>query len=194
MGLHTFRHPVDKCKLNNRGQTLKESNRSPGPFIFCLRSTPSSPSDEEGAEMPQSIVDSGDLGAMLRVADLSKQNRRAHLSKTVAKTKNEPSSHIDLPARREGRDESASDHDDTTDSNGDLAATVLSDVRSVRRSVEFGYRQAHKVAIHNEVTDDGTDIVSIVHDAQAIVIGRIEVFVPSVHLLRRVHHHTSQCQ
>jgi hypothetical protein len=45
--------------------------------------------------------------------------------------------------------------------------------------------------LHNEETDNGTDVVGIVHYAQTVALGAVEVFVPTVHLLRRAHHHTN---
>jgi hypothetical protein len=46
-------------------------------------------------------------------------------------------------------------------------------------------------SLHNEETDNGTDVVGIVHYAQTVALRAVEVFVPTVHLLRRAHHHTN---
>jgi hypothetical protein len=37
---------------------------------------------------------------------------------------------------------------------------------------------------HDEETDNGSNVVRIVHDTQAVVVGLVEVVCPSVHLLR----------
>ena len=45
--------------------------------------------------------------------------------------------------------------------------------------------------LHEEETDDRTDVVGVVHETQAVVVRVIEVSGPSIHLLRGVHHHAS---
>lgn len=58
---------------------------------------------------------------MLRMTDLRQKDGRAHLGETVAETENKTTGHVGLPVRSEGRDESTSDHDDTTNGDGNLA-------------------------------------------------------------------------
>jgi hypothetical protein len=109
---------------------------------------------------------------MLRKADLSEKNWRAHLSERVAETEDETTSKVDLLGGREGRNESATDHDSATSSNGNLAAKSLS---------KEGY---------DKKADDTADVVGIVHETEAVAFRAIKVHFPARHLLGRVHHHT----
>lgn len=131
---------------------------------------------------------------MLRVTDLGKQDGRAHLRKTVAETKNKSTSHISLPVLGESRHKGAGDHDDAPNSDGNLATPILGGVGSVKRSVMCGIKEVFEGVIHDEEADNGADIVRIIHDSQAIIVRFIKVFVPSIHLLRRVHHHPGRHQ
>jgi hypothetical protein len=110
---------------------------------------------------------------MLRMADLGKQDGRAHLSEGVAEAENEATSEVDLPVGGEARDQGTSNHDSAASGDWDLTANSLG---------EEGYE---------EEADDGTDIVRVVHETEAVLVGVVEVDSPATHLLGGVHHHTS---
>jgi hypothetical protein len=111
---------------------------------------------------------------MLRMADLGKQDGRAHLSEGVSETEDEATSEVDLPISREAGDEGASNHDGTTGSDGNLTTNGLGEEGD------------------QEEADNTANVVGVVHETEAVVVGVIEVDSPAGHLLGRVHHHTSK--
>jgi hypothetical protein len=48
----------------------------------------------ESAQVPQAIVNSGDLSTVLRVADFGEENGGCHLGKTVAKAKEQSTDNV----------------------------------------------------------------------------------------------------
>lgn len=40
----------------------------------------------QSTQVPETVIDSGDLATVLRVADLGQQDRRGHLSQTVSES------------------------------------------------------------------------------------------------------------
>lgn len=97
-----FWDPEDQGQLDNRWETLEKSDGPPGPVVLGLRCTPSSPGDENSSQIPETIVHSCEDSAMLRMADLGEENRRAHLSEGVTESKDETTSKVDLPVGGEG--------------------------------------------------------------------------------------------
>jgi len=114
-------HPEDERQLNGRRQTLEKGDGPPRPLVVSLRRAPCNPSNEDGSHVPQTVVDSSKLSAVLGVTNLGEEDRRAHLGETVAETQNKTTSHIDLPVGSEGRDESTSDHYGTANGDGNFS-------------------------------------------------------------------------
>ena len=168
-----FGDPPDEAELECGWQTLEQSDGPPRPLVGNVGCSPANESDEQGSQIPETIVYGGKSTTMLRMADLGKENGRAHLSEGVTETEDEAASEVDLPVGREARDQSTSNHDNAASSDRNLAANSLG---------EEG---------HGEEADDGTNVVGVVHETQAVVIGMVKVDLPARHLLRGVHHHTS---
>jgi hypothetical protein len=123
--------PEDETQLDDGWETLEDSDGSPGPLTVGLRGTPGDPGDEESAQVPETVVDGGENSTVLRVADLSEQNGRAHLRETVSETENQTTSEVDVPVGGKGRNDRSNDHDGTADGNWDLTSEPLSDERTI---------------------------------------------------------------
>jgi len=104
------------------------------------------PTADQGAQVPQAVVDSGDPGTMLRVRNLSDEKRAGELSERVAKTHEEAGALVLWLTHSRGLDCSGDNHDDAADGDWDLAAEFVA---------EEG---------HNGERGDGTDVV---HGAEA---------------------------
>lgn len=167
-----LRDPPDEAKLDSRRKTLKNGDDPPRPVALDVGSSPTDEGNEEGTQIPETVVDGGEDWAMLRMANLGQKNGRAHLSEGVTETENETTSEVDLPCGGETRDEATSNHDSAARGDGNLTTKSL--------SVEWD----------DEKRDNGSNVVGVVHQTKAVVIGVVEVDFPARHLLGRVHHHT----
>lgn len=162
--------------MEERRQSLKQSDGPPRPVVVRLRCTPCDPCDEKSTQVPETVVYGSEDTTVLRMADLGKKNRRAHLGERVTETKDETATHVDLPVRREGRDKGTSNHDGAADGDWNLTSGPLGQEGN------------------EEEADDRTDVVHVVHETQAVTGRLIKVVLPSAHLLRRVHHHAEDGQ
>lgn len=84
----------DTDELNDRGDDLDEGDGAPAPVVVDVGSTPADTGDNQGSQVPQTVVDGGDGTTVLGMADLGKQEGRGHLSEGVAETENESAANI----------------------------------------------------------------------------------------------------
>lgn len=86
-------HPPDEDDLDDRGEGLEESRDTPRPLVLHEVGAEAQPADDEGADVPQAVVDGREAGTMLRVADLGEKHGRGDLGERVAESKHEAAAH-----------------------------------------------------------------------------------------------------
>jgi hypothetical protein len=100
------------------------------------------------SEIPQTVVNGGDDGTVLGMADLGEEDRAGQLSQGVSETDKESTAKVHYQGLVSGylkgsigkltavaigkcRQESAKDHNKTSHSNGNLSAKVIGHVRTM---------------------------------------------------------------
>jgi len=128
-----LRDEPDERQLDDGGGGLGKGRNSPAPVAVNALGTESQPGADDGTNVPQTVVDSGDTGTMLRMANLGKKQRGRELSKRVSKTHEETSTHEVVEVLSSGLDSGTDDHDETPDDDTDLAAKMVSNKGSNRK-------------------------------------------------------------
>lgn len=185
--------PVDEAKLNDGWEDLKKGDDLPGPVTLDVLAAVrderrdyamSVLEDQSGrwrcltkcTKVPQGVVDGGETSSVLRVTDLSEEDRTTHLSHRVTETEDETTGEVGLPVLANGGDDTTDDHDDTTDGDGKSTSKPVCHVWN------------------NEERADGTEVVSVVHKTETGTLWVVEELDPVSHVLGVVHHHSGDCQ
>lgn len=164
--------PPDTDKLHHGGNGLDEGNGPPGPVATDGSSSPANARNDEGAQVPETVVDGGEGTTVLGVADLGQQHGRTHLREGVAETKDETTAHVHVVAGGESSEHGTDNHEGTADHDGGLTAD------SVRNEGS------------DQEGDDGTDVVHVDEDAKLVLVLVLgEEVLPVIHLLGGVEEH-----
>lgn len=164
--------PPDTDELHHGGDGLDEGDGPPGPVAADGGGSPADAGHDEGAQVPETVVDGGQGTTVLGVADLGQQHGRTHLREGVAETEDEAAAHVHVVAGGEGSEHGTDDHESAADHDGGLTADPVRN--------EGGDQEG----------DDGTDVVHVDEDAELVrvlVLG--EEVLPVVHLLGGVEEH-----
>lgn len=117
--------PPDEAELDQRGESLEKSRDSPRPLVAEVVCAKRQPRDEEGADIPETVVNRCQTGSVLRVANLRQERGRCQLREGVAETHEETTSDEDPKSVTSTLHDSSHDHDHTANNNGNLAAKVV---------------------------------------------------------------------
>lgn len=115
----------DEGKLDDGREGLKKGGDSPGPVIEEIVRAEGEPGHEEGADIPKTVVDSGQAGSVLGVAELSEEHGRRQLRKGVAEAEQEAAAHKDRKMTSCTLHDGARNHDDTADDDWYLSSKVV---------------------------------------------------------------------
>lgn len=136
-----LRHPPDEDDLDDRGEGLKEGRDAPRPLVLHEVGAEAQPADDEGADVPQAVVDRGETGTMLGVADLGEKHGRGDLGERVAESEHEAAAHEGRQVLRGTLEDGTDDHDDAADGDGELPAIVVGDEGTARNELGAGARR-----------------------------------------------------
>lgn len=174
--VNILRDPPEKCQLNHGEDTLEKSRDSPRPVVGDVLCAESQPTTDQGSEVPQAVIDSGDPGTMLRMSDLSDKQRARRLSHRVAETHEETGSFVLWETHSSGLDGGGGNHDDATDGDWGLTAKPVAEER------------------HNGKRRDGTNRVHSADTAQKLLRGGAHCGLPGIEELRSVHEGSTHYQ
>ena len=118
-------NPPDTEELDDRGETLEQGGNTPGPVAVDVVGAKGQPRDDEGTDVPQAVVDGGELGAMLRVSELGKKHRGGDLGEGVAKAEHDTATHESVEVVSTSLKTGTTDHDDAANNDGELTAIVI---------------------------------------------------------------------
>jgi len=167
-----FGDPEDEHELDDGGESLDQSRDSPRPVVVNVLSAERDPRANQGTDIPQAVVDGSDTSAVLRVADLSKEQRSGELGERVAET------HEETGALEHGQvdggslDGGGNDHDGATDDDGHTTTVVIRDEG------------------HDGKRDERTDLVHGAETAEGHTGGSVHVAHPGREELHGVQHGT----
>jgi hypothetical protein len=122
--------PEDEDELDDGGERLSKGRNAPRPIGIDTLGAKSQPGADNGTHIPETVVDGSDTASVLRVANLSKQERRGELGKRVSETHEESTGHEIVEVLSTGLDTGSNNHDHTSNGNGGLTSEMIGDVRS----------------------------------------------------------------
>ena len=108
-----LRDPVDEGQLDDGGKSLEQGRHAPRPVALGVVGAEGNPGDDytqslanlcrweilsmekptQGTDVPQAVVDGGETGTVLGMADLGEKHRGRDLSQAVAETKQSTATH-----------------------------------------------------------------------------------------------------
>jgi len=120
-------HPPDEGDLDNRGERLEEGRNTPRPLVLEEVGAEAQPADDQGADVPQAVVDGREAATMLGVADLGEKHGRGDLGQRVAESEHEAATHEGGQVLGGTLEDGPDNHDDATHGDGELTAIVVGD-------------------------------------------------------------------
>lgn len=93
---HLARRTENEDELDDGGNSLAKSRNAPRPFIAEELGTEGQPSDDQSSDVPETVVDSRESGAMLGMAKFGEQHGRRDLGERVTETKKGTTTHEHL--------------------------------------------------------------------------------------------------
>ena len=165
-------NPEDEHELDDGGEGLDQSRNSPRPVVVNVLCAERDPRADQGANVPQAVVDGCDTSAVLRVADLSEEQRSGELGERVAETHEETGALEHGQVDGGGLDRGGDDHDGATDDDGHTTTVVIRD------EGDHGKR------------DERTDLVHGAETAEGHTGGSVHVGDPGREELHGVQHRT----
>jgi hypothetical protein len=164
-----LRDPPKEHELDDGEDALEESRDSPGPAVVDVLGAKSQPTANERTEIPQAVVDGGDLGTMLRMRNLGDEHGAGELSQGVTETHKETGTLVLWAAHGGGLDGGCDDHDNTANSDWGLTAKLVAQERN------------------NGKRNNGTDRVHGGETAQGVLGRVVHSQLPGVEDLGSIH-------
>lgn len=122
--------PVDEDELDDRGEGLDEGGDTPRPLVVGVLGAERQPGDNQGTDVPEAVVDGGETGTMLRVAQLGEKHRGGDLGEGVAETEEDTATHEGAHVGAGTLEDGTDDHDNAADGDGELTTEVIGDDRA----------------------------------------------------------------
>lgn len=153
-----LRNEPDEEDLEQRRDRLQETGDAPSPITRNVVRPEGYPGADEGAEVPERVVDGRVDSAVLRVHELCDQERGGAVGDGDAETEEEAADdeHGDVEAHREQRN--AHEHDGAADHDSHAPAEEIGAVRDNRD----GEHRAHGHRGRQEAHDGGAGVVEVV--------------------------------
>jgi hypothetical protein len=159
--------------LDEGWRSLGKGGNAPAPVAVDALSTECQPGTYDGTDVPQAVVDGGNTGTMLRMADLGEKQGGRELGKGVAETHEKSSTHEVVEVLSSSLDGGTNKHDETSDDDSGLASKVIGN--------EGGDRER----------GNGTDRVKSCQETKSRFFWVAEVVLPVVENAEVVQHGSS---
>lgn len=117
-----FRDEPDEEDLEQRRDRLQEAGHAPSPVTNDIVCPERYPGTDEGAEVPQGVVDGRVDSAMLRVHELCDQERRGAVCDGDAETKEEAANDEHGNVEAHGKQSNSHKHDGAADNHAHASA------------------------------------------------------------------------
>ncbi|KIW70952.1 hypothetical protein PV04_03179 [Phialophora macrospora] len=131
----------DQEELDHRGKRLQDTGQLPRPLALHFEGPVRGPAGNDRPEIPQGIVDRGELGAVLRVRELRDEHGRAALRVDDAEADDEAggNEHSDIDA--DGLQDDAQEDQRAAHQDGPLAPDVIREIGHQRQSHDLSDRE-----------------------------------------------------
>ena len=124
-----LRDEPDKAQLEDGGESLNEGRHTPCPVVVDVVRAEGQPRGNEGTDVPGCVVDGGESGAVLRVDELSDEQRRGTVGNGDTESEEETGCDEHLDVDGDGLENHTDDHDDAADADTSAATEDISGVR-----------------------------------------------------------------
>ena len=161
----------EEHELDEAGNTLDKGGEAPLPVVPPEVGAVTGPGHQKRPQVPETVVDGGETGAVLRVGDLGEEHGRGDLGEGVSETEEDTTGGVDGEVRGGGLHSGATGHDDEARADGGLATPLVGD--------EWDDGDG----------DDGADLVEGHEEAEIRALGLAEEIVPAVKVLDHAHVH-----